>query len=204
MIVGQGLAVESGNLFVFDKSYPISTYLYGLSVGPYCCIENFNEFKIPMKNYCRKTKREHADAKERFKTIQIAIEFFEEFFDTPFPFRKYDMVFVPEFRINGMENVGIVIMRDTFMRPHEEKTFFEFQQWYKVAVHELSHMWFGDLVTMKWWNDLWLKESFAEYCTMVCLQECPGFSYVKNPHQIGLHFLWEALNDDTKWTTHPI
>ena len=157
-----------------------------------------------MKIYCRKTKRELAEPDEKFRTIEIAINFFEKYFSCKFPFKKYDMVFVPEFRINGMENVGIVIMRDTFMRPQEEKTFFEYMQWYKVAVHELSHMWFGDLVTMKWWNDLWLKESFAEYSTIVCLTECEEFSYVKNPNQIGLHFLWEALNDDTKRTTHPI
>ena len=91
------------------------------------------------------------------------------------------MVFVPEFRINGMENVGIVILRDTFLRPVEEKTFFELYQWYKVSVHELSHMWFGDLVTMKWWNDLWLKESFAEWSTHACLTGCEGFKYLKNP-----------------------
>jgi aminopeptidase N len=167
-------------------------------------IPNTSGYKVPMKIYCRKTKKTLAEAEERFNTIEIAIDFFEEFFSCPFPFKKYDMVFVPEFRINGMENVGIVIMRDTFMRPAEEKTFFEYQQWYKVAVHELSHMWFGDLVTMKWWNDLWLKESFAEYSTIVCLTECERFKYVKCPHQIGLHFLWEALNDDTKRTTHPI
>lgn len=53
--------------------------------------------------------------------------------------------------------------------------------WIKVAVHELSHMWFGDLVTMQWWNDLWLKESFADYCASVCLEECESFKYVKNP-----------------------
>jgi aminopeptidase N len=79
-----------------------------------------------MTIYCRKTKRELADAKERFKLIEISITFFEQFFSYTFPFKKYDMVFVPEFRINGMENVGIVILRDTFMRPDEEKTFFEF------------------------------------------------------------------------------
>lgn len=70
-----------------------------------------------MKIYCRKTKVALAEPEERFKTIEIAIDFFEEYFQCPFPFAKYDMVFVPEFRINGMENVGIVIMRDTFMRP---------------------------------------------------------------------------------------
>ena len=173
-------------------------------MGPYVSIPNLSDYRVPMTIYCRKTKAHIAEAEERFRTIQIAIDFFEEFFSCAFPFKKYDMVFVPEFRINGMENVGVVIMRDTFMRPAEEKTFFEYQQWYKVAVHELSHMWFGDLVTMRWWNDLWLKESFAEYSTIVCLTECQGFSYVKCPQQLGLHFLWEALNDDTKRTTHPI
>ena len=103
-----------------------------------------------------------------------------------------------------MENVGIVVMRDTFLRPEDEKTYFEMMQWYKVAVHELSHMWFGDLVTMKWWNDLWLKESFAEYCTHVCLTESPDFKFIKNPDMFMLHFITEALNEDTVSTTHPI
>ena len=111
---------------MFDTTPPISTYLYALAAGPYCSISNESDFKVPMRIYCRKTKRSLAMAEERFKTIEIAINFFEEYFSCPFPFKKYDMVFVPEFRINGMENVGIVIMRDTFMRPDNEKTFFEF------------------------------------------------------------------------------
>lgn len=112
---------------MFETCPPISTYIYALTVGPYTCIANESDYRVPMKIYCRKTKRSLAEAEERFKTIQIAIDFFEDYFSTPFPFKKYDMVFVPEFRINGMENVGIVIMRDTFMRPAEEKTFFEYQ-----------------------------------------------------------------------------
>lgn len=76
--------------------------------------------------------------------------------------------------------------------------------WYKVAVHELSHMWFGDLVTMKWWNDLWLKESFADYCCSVCLTECEEFKFVKSANQIPLHFITESLPEDTRNTTHPI
>lgn len=86
-------------------------------MGPYVSIPNTSGYRVPMKIYCRKTKRGLAEAEERFRTIERAIDFFEGFFSCPFPFSKYDMVFVPEFRINGMENVGIVIMRDTFMRP---------------------------------------------------------------------------------------
>lgn len=157
-----------------------------------------------MKIFCRKSKVKYADVKERFRTIEIAVNFFEEFFQTPFPFKKYDQVFIPEFRISGMENVGCIMMRDSFMRPDEEKTFFEFQSWYKVAVHELSHMWFGDLVTMRWWNDLWLKESFAEFSASACLTECFEFKFIKDPEQFALHFLTEALNEDTRKSTHPI
>lgn len=110
--------------------------------------------------------------------IEDGIKFFEDFFQCPFPFEKYDQVFVPEFRISGMENVGIVILRDTFLQPDEDKTYFDVVTWIKVAIHELSHMWFGDLVTMKWWNDLWLKESFADYCASICLEECSDFKYL--------------------------
>lgn len=90
------------------------------------------------------------------------------------------MVFVPEFRINGMENVGMVTLRDSFLQPTKEKTFIENYAWYKVSVHELCHMWFGDLVTVRWWNDLWLKESFADYCASVCLTESENFKFLKH------------------------
>jgi aminopeptidase N len=103
-----------------------------------------------------------------------------------------------------MENVGLVVLRDTFLVPAAEKTYFEEQMWIKVAVHELSHMWFGDLVTMRWWNDLWLKESFADYCTSVCLEECEAFAHLKTPRLTVQHYQTEALSDDTRKTTHPI
>ena len=103
-----------------------------------------------------------------------------------------------------MENVGLVVLRDTFLTPPEEKTYYEAQTMLKVEVHELSHMWFGDLVTMKWWNDLWLKESFADYCTSVCFEECHALRYIQNPRLTVQHYLTEALGDDCRKTTHPI
>ena len=78
-----------------------------------------------MKIMCRKTKVNLADADSKFKLIEDSITFFEEFFSCPFPFKKYDQIFVPEFRISGMENVGLVVLRDTFLLPEDEKTYFE-------------------------------------------------------------------------------
>lgn len=194
----------SGNIFFFEECPPISTYIYSLAVGPYHEFTNDSGFQVPMKILCRQTKVKYADAEAKFRLIEESIKFFEEFFSCKFPFKKYDQVFVPEFRISGMENVGLVVLRDTFLTAPEEKTYFEAQMWIKVAVHELSHMWFGDLVTMKWWNDLWLKESFADYCTSVCLEECEALRYVQNPRLTVQHYLTEALIDDTRKTTHPI
>ena len=83
-----------------------------------------------------------------------------------------------------MGNAGLVVLRDKFLVPDNEKTYGNFTFQIFLAINELSHMWFGNLVTMKWWNDLWLKESFAHYCTTVCLEECDELSYVKNARLI--------------------
>ena len=105
-----------------------------------------------------------------------------------------------------MENVGLINMTDKYFKPKIELSEFENFEYYKVVIHELAHMWFGDLVTMRWWNDLWLKESFADYCAGICLQAIqPKFKQIiRNPEQSFLHYLTEAIDEDVKDTTHPI
>ena len=180
-----------------------------MDAGPFSYIENDNkEFNsiCPLAIGIRKSKLKYLDPREFFRVMEAAIRFYQDFFSTPFPFKKYDNIFVPEFRIRGMENLGMINMTDKYFRPKNEvSTFLKFE-YFKVCVHELAHMWFGDLVTMKWWNDLWLKESFADYCAGVCLTTlAPKFkANYENPEQAFLHYLTEALNEDILPTTHPI
>jgi aminopeptidase N len=195
------------SLFEFEDSDAISTYIYGMDAGPFTYVKNDQEFEhVPLGIGIRKSKIKYLDAREFFRIMEGAIRFYIDFFGTPFPFKKYDNIFVPEFRIRGMENVGMINMTDKYFKPKVEVSTSIRFEYLKVLVHELAHMWFGNLVTMKWWNDLWLKESFADYCAGTCLiSMAPKFkkSYL-NPDQSFLHFQTEAIKEDTLPTTHPV
>lgn len=162
---GDGVAVWS-----FPTTKRMSTYITAIVAGEYHGEFDTYEGKfgtIPLGHYCRQSLKEHMDTAELVKLTKQSFEFFEEQFDYPYPFGKYDQLYVPEYNAGAMENAGCVTLRDEYLpRSRQARSFFEFRA--SVITHEMAHMWFGDLVTMKWWDDLWLNESFAEWACYWC------------------------------------
>lgn len=158
--VGEGVA-----RWEFPPTERMSTYITALVAGEYHEVQHTYEGKhgtIPLGHYCRQSLVEHLDVEELVKLTEAGFAFFEEKFDFPYPFGKYDQLYVPEYNMGAMENAGCVTLRDEYLpRSRQPRSFYEFRC--SVILHEMAHMWFGDLVTMKWWDDLWLNESFAEW-----------------------------------------
>lgn len=130
--------------------------------------------------------------------------FYKDLFGVPFPFEKYDHIFCPEFRISAMENVGAITFTDNFLVPKDQQTDNVKLIFTKILLHELAHMWFGDLTTMQWWNDLWLKESFADFCCAAAMVECKDFENYSFPESLWLQYLRLGLDADLAPSTHPI
>ncbi|MFI5528653.1 aminopeptidase N [Kitasatospora sp. NPDC051853] len=154
----------------FAPTQPISTYLTAVVAGPYHVerahysreSKDGSTLEIPLAATCRKSLAKYFDADEIFTVTKQGLDFFHTEFDYPYPFGKYDQCFVPEYNIGAMENPGCVTFREEFVfRSKVTEAAYEGRA--NVILHEMAHMWFGDLVTMKWWDDLWLKESFADF-----------------------------------------
>jgi aminopeptidase N len=188
----------------FAATKPMSTYITALVAGEYHEVQYTYEGrtqKIPLGLYCRQSLVGHLDADELIKVTQQGFAFFEDAFGYPYPFGKYDQLFVPEYNMGAMENAGCVTFRDEYLpRSRQDRAFYEFRA--EVILHEMAHMWFGDLVTMKWWDDLWLNESFAEWaCYHAAVQSTEfteawtGFTNARKN--------W-AYRQDQLPSTHPI
>ncbi|MGX1760721.1 aminopeptidase N [Streptomyces lydicus] len=154
----------------FATTEPISTYITAVVAGPYHYVsdvyrrtfEDGTELEVPLGALCRKGLAKHFDADDVFTVTKQGLDFFHDHFDFPYPFGKYDQAFVPEYNLGAMENPGCVTFREEFIfRGKVTEASYEHRA--NVILHEMAHMWFGDLVTMQWWDDLWLKESYADF-----------------------------------------
>lgn len=184
----------------FEPTKPLPAYLFALIAGQYEVIEDCNS-RVPMKIYCRRSMRQHLDAEKLFKISKQAMDFYEDHFEIEYPFDKYDQVFVPEYPGGAMENAGLVIFTEDYLFRHTP-TRSEEMNYYNTVVHEMAHMWYGNLITMRWWGDLWLKESVATYYGYYALTQASEFT------EAMLHFTQEvksrALKADQYSSTHPI
>ncbi|MDT7630288.1 MAG: aminopeptidase [Pseudonocardiales bacterium] len=154
----------------FATSEIISTYLVALIAGPYQSWHD--EYRdadgvIPLGIYCRSSLGGHMDAERLFTETKQGFDFYHANFGVRYPFGKYDQLFVPEFNAGAMENAGAVtFLEDYVFRSRVTKYLYERRA--ETVLHEMAHMWFGDLVTMRWWDDLWLNESFATWASVIC------------------------------------
>lgn len=177
-----GSGAESG-VWTFAETRPISTYITAVVAGPYHHVTDVyrralpdgSTLEIPLGALCRKGLARHFDADDIFLVTKQGLDFFHDNFDYPYPFGKYDQAFVPEYNIGAMENPGCVTFREDFVfRGNVTQASYERRA--NVILHEMAHMWFGDLVTMRWWDDLWLKESFADFMGALSLAEATRFT----------------------------
>ena len=159
--------------WTFDATPRISSYITALVAGPYDVVRDEVETRagtIPLGVFCRRSMRKYLDAENVLDATKRGFTFFEDEFDQPYPFAKYDQIFTPEYNAGAMENAGCVtIVEQYIFRGKVTESIIERRA--LTILHELAHMWFGDLVTMQWWDDLWLNESFAEWASTTCQAE---------------------------------
>ncbi|MGW2864367.1 aminopeptidase N [Streptomyces sp. NPDC001205] len=195
------------DVWVFEPTPRISSYITALIVGPYHSVHSSYEGpagqSVPLGIYCRPSLAEFLDADEIFAVTRQGFDWFQEKFDYAYPFAKYDQLFVPEFNAGAMENAGAVTIRDQYVfRSKVTDAAYEVRA--ETILHELAHMWFGDLVTMEWWNDLWLNESFATYTSIACQAYAEGSKWPHSWTTFANSMKTWAYRQDQLPSTHPI
>jgi len=202
--LGTGNA-EQVSTWHFEPTPVMSSYITALITGPYRVVRseltNADGRVIPLGVFCRESLGEYLDADYIFEKTRQGFEFFEREFDYPYPFAKYDQLFVPEYNMGAMENIGAVTFTEAYVF-RSQVTDAMRERRVITILHELAHMWFGDLVTMRWWNDLWLNESFAEYMSTLGVAEATEWSDCWTTF-VASEKSW-AYRQDQLPSTHPI
>ncbi|KAA9394039.1 aminopeptidase N [Kocuria coralli] len=191
--------------WAFSATPLLPPYITALVAGPYDVVRDeltsSDGRTIPLGVFARKSLMEYVDAEEIFEITKQGFEFYEAQFDTPYPFEKYDQLFVPQFNAGAMENAGCVTFVEAYVfrsRPTQARV----ERRVITVLHELAHMWFGNLVTMRWWNDLWLNESFAEYASTLASAQATRYDNAWTTFA-AMEKSW-AFEQDQLPTTHPV
>ncbi len=196
---------DGSSVWVFAPTPRISSYITALIAGPYSEwrdeLVSADGRTIPLGVYGRSSLAQYIDADYLFAKTKEGFLFFEEQFDYPYPFDKYDQLFVPDFNAGAMENAGAVTITESYVFRGAVNGFIKERRIITV-LHELAHMWFGDLVTMRWWNDLWLNESFAEYASYLATAEATEFKEAWTT--FASHEKSWGYREDQMPSTHPV
>jgi aminopeptidase N len=200
-----GTVAGSYQRWHFPATPPVSTYLTSFVAGEYAQVTDSHRIKngtVPMSVLVRQSLADYLDYERIFATTKSGFDVFEKHFGYPYPFGKYDQAFVPEYNMGAMENIGCVTLRDELVF-RSRVTAASYRGRDETILHELAHMWFGDLVTMVWWDDMWLKESFAEWAATFAISEL-----IDDPRDAWASFTGSRKNwayrQDQLPTTHPI
>lgn len=198
-------AGNGNSTWAFEPTQVMSSYITALIAGPYAVVRSDLTSRdgriIPLGIFARQSLFEYLDADYIFEKTRQGFAYFEEKFDYAYPFPKYDQLFVPEFNAGAMENAGAVTFTETYV--FRSKVTDAIKERRVVTIlHELAHMWFGDLVTMKWWNDLWLNESFAEWASTIATAEATEWTEAWTTFA-AMEKSW-AYRQDQLPSTHPV
>lgn len=193
----------------FAETERMSSYITALLAGPYYAAEgewsgstpSGEQVEVPLTLLCRASMAEHFDVEALLELTGAGLDFFHTEFDLAYPWGKYDQVFVPEYNLGAMENPGLVTFTEAYVFD-AAATDAQYETRANTLMHEMAHMWFGDLVTMRWWDDLWLKESFADYMGSLAVDEATGWttSWISFA---SARKAWAYVQDQLP-TTHPI